>query len=36
MPPIDLVYLNGPDIALGCAMLDKAQRLGLGQTLRFQ
>jgi len=24
------------DIALGCAMLDKARRLGLGQTLRFQ
>ena len=59
MPPIDLVYLNSPDvtalaltddetsrfwhrgrslsdIALGCAMLDKARRLGLGQTLRFQ
>jgi ornithine cyclodeaminase len=24
------------DIALGCAMLDKARRLGVGQTLRFQ
>jgi ornithine cyclodeaminase len=24
------------DIALGCAMLDKARRLGLGQTLRFR
>ena len=24
------------DIALGCAMLDNARRLGLGQTLRFQ
>jgi len=22
--------------ALGCAMLDKAQRLGVGQTLRFR
>jgi ornithine cyclodeaminase len=28
--------LSLSDIALGCAMLDKAQRLGLGQTLRFQ
>jgi ornithine cyclodeaminase len=28
--------LSLSDIALGCAMLDKAQRLGLGQTLRFR
>ena len=28
--------LSLSDIALGCAMLDKARRLGLGQTLRFQ
>ena len=28
--------LSLSDIALGCAMLDKAKRLGLGQTLRFQ
>ena len=28
--------LSLSDIALGTAMLDKAQRLGLGQTLRFQ
>jgi hypothetical protein len=24
------------DIALGCALLDKAKRMGRGQTLRFQ
>ena len=28
--------LSLSDIALGCAMLDKAKRLGIGQTLRFQ
>ena len=28
--------LSLSDIALGCAMLDKAKRLGLGQTLRFR
>jgi len=28
--------LSLSDIALGCAMLDKAQRLGVGQTLRFR
>lgn len=28
--------LSLSDIALGCAMLDKARRLGLGQTLRFR
>ena len=28
--------LSLSDIALGCAMLDKAQRMGVGQTLRFQ
>ena len=28
--------LSLSDIALGCAMLDKAKRVGLGQTLRFQ
>ena len=28
--------LSLSDIALGCAMLDKARRLGIGQTLRFR
>lgn len=28
--------LSLSDIALGCAMLDKAQAMGLGQTLRFR
>ena len=28
--------LSLSDIALGCAMLDKATRLGIGQTLRFR
>jgi ornithine cyclodeaminase/alanine dehydrogenase-like protein (mu-crystallin family) len=28
--------LSTSDIALGCALLDKAKRLGLGRTLRFQ
>jgi alanine dehydrogenase len=28
--------LSLSDIALGCAMLDKARRLGLGQVLRFR
>ena len=28
--------LSLSDIALGCAMLDKAQTLGIGQTLRFR
>ena len=28
--------LSTSDIALGCALLDKAKRLGRGQTLRFQ
>jgi len=28
--------LSLSDIALGCAMLDKARRMGLGQTLRFR
>jgi ornithine cyclodeaminase len=34
-----LFWHRGPslsDIALGCAMLDKARRLGLGQMLRFR
>ena len=28
--------LSTSDIALGCALLDKAKRAGVGQTLRFQ
>jgi len=28
--------LSTSDIALGCALLDKAKRMGRGQTLRFQ
>ena len=28
--------LSTSDIALGCALLDKAKRVGRGQTLRFQ
>ena len=28
--------LSLSDIALGCAMLDKAKRLGIGRTLPFQ
>ena len=35
---IHLTYLSGPDIerlALAHAMLEKAKRLGLGQSLRY-
>jgi hypothetical protein len=30
-----LLALSLSDIALGCAMLDKAARLGIGQRLRY-
>lgn len=36
MHPINVDVLNGPDIALGHAMLEKGRRLGIGQRLRFR
>ncbi len=35
MSEIYLIYLSGPDIALGAAMLEKAKRLDLGVRLRY-